>query len=222
MENHISIGKAAKYLGVSINTLRVWEKKKILVPERTPTGHRRYKMSQVESFEGKKYSRIQNTVFLYARVSTQKQADAGNLDRQIRRLTEYASNNKYAIQAVFRDIANGLNENRKGLQKLLKAVKETNNALVIIEYKDRLARFGYAYLEKYISDFGGHIVVIEKKDVDEQQELVEDLIAVTTSFSARIYGKSGGRVAKKLSKVIESEVTASEDNGDGDNPGTDS
>ncbi|WP_042315173.1 MerR family DNA-binding transcriptional regulator [Desulfofarcimen acetoxidans] len=118
MENHISIGKAAKYLGVSINTLRVWEKKKILVPERTPTGHRRYKMSQVESFEGKKYSRIQNTVFLYARVSTQKQADAGNLDRQIGRLT-------------------------------------------------------------------------------------------------------GGRAAKKLSKVIEGEVTASEDNGDGDNPGTD-
>ncbi|WP_042315294.1 MerR family DNA-binding transcriptional regulator [Desulfofarcimen acetoxidans] len=144
MENYISIGKAAKYLGVSINTLRVWEKKKILVPERTPTGHRRYKMSQVGSFEGKKYSRIQNTVFLYARVSTQKQADAGNLDRQIGRLTEYASNNKYAIQAVFRDIASGLN------------------------------------------------------------------------------GKRGGRVAKKLSKVIESEVTTSEDNGDGNNPGTDS
>jgi predicted site-specific integrase-resolvase len=144
MENHISIGKAAKYLGVSINTLRVWEKKKILVPERTPTGHRRYKISQVESFEGKKYSRIQSTLFLYARVSTQKQADAGNLDRQIGRLTEYASNNKYAIQAVFRDIASGLN------------------------------------------------------------------------------GKRGGRVAKKLSKVIESEVTASEDNSDGDNPGTDS
>jgi predicted site-specific integrase-resolvase len=52
--------------------------------------------------------------------------------------------------------------------------------------------------------------------------LVEDLIAVTTSFSARIYEKRGGRVAKKLSKVIESEVTTSEDNGDGDNPGTDS
>jgi len=31
MENYISIGKAAKYLGVSVNTLRVWEKKKILI-----------------------------------------------------------------------------------------------------------------------------------------------------------------------------------------------
>ncbi|WP_242652573.1 hypothetical protein [Desulfofarcimen acetoxidans] len=59
-------------------------------------------------------------------------------------LLEYASNNKYAIQAVFHDIASGLN------------------------------------------------------------------------------GKRGGRVAKKLSKVIESEVTTSEDNGDGNNPGTDS
>jgi Predicted site-specific integrase-resolvase len=219
MENYISIGKAAKYLGVSVNTLRVWEKKKILVPERTPTGHRRYKMSQVDSFEVKKYRRVQNTVFLYARVSTKKQADAGNLDRQVGRLTEYATTNKYVIQAVFRDIASGLNENRKGLQKLLEAVKETDNALVIIEYKDRLARFGYAYLQKYINDFGGQIVVIEEKDVNEQQELVEDLIAITTSFSARIYGKRGGRVAKKLAQVIESEVTASENNNDGNNPG---
>lgn len=219
MENYISIGKAAKYLGVSINTLRVWEKREILIPERTPTGHRRYKMSQVESFEVKKYSRVQKNVFLYARVLTQKQADAGNLDRQIGRLAEYATTNKYVIQSVFRDIASGLNENRKGLQKLLEAVKETDNALVIIEYKDRLARFGYAYLKKYISDFGGQIIVVEEKDVNEQQELVEDLIAITTSFSARIYGKRGGRVAKKLAQVIGSEVTASEDNGDGDYSG---
>lgn len=219
MENYISIGKVAKYLGVSVNTLRVWEKKKILVPERTPTGHRRYKMSQIESFEVKKYSRVQNTVFLYARVSTQKQADAGNLDRQVGRLTEYATTNKYVIQAVFRDIASGLSENRKGLQKLLEAVKETDNALVIIEYKDHLAQFGYAYLKKYINDFGGQIVVIEENDVNEQQELVEDLIAITTSFSARIYGKRGGRVAKKLAQVIEREVTASEDYGDGNNSG---
>lgn len=219
MERYISIGKAAKYLGVSINTLRVWEKKEILVPERTPTGHRRYKMSQVDSFEVRKYSRVQKTVFLYARVSTQKQADAGNLDRQVGRLTEYATTNKHVIQAVFRDIASGLNENRKGLQKLLEAVKETDNALVIIEYKDRLARFGYEYIKKYISDFGGQVVIVEEKDVNEQQELVEDLIAITTSFSARIYGKRGGRVAKKLAEAIESEVTASENNSDGDNSG---
>ena len=218
MEKWLSIGKAAKQLGVSITTLRLWEKKGILTPQRTPTGHRRYNISQIEAFNVKKYNCKQQAVFIYARVSTQKQADAGNLDRQVGRLTEYAISNKYLIQDVFRDIAGGLNENRKGLQKLLEAVKENNNSLVLIEYKDRLARFGYAYLEKHIKDFGGQVVVVEEKEANEQQELVEDLIAITTSFSARIYGKRGGRVANKLVKVIKREVTAGENDGDGSNP----
>ena len=37
---HLSIGKAAKYLGVSIDTLRRWEKKGKLSTHRSPGGHR--------------------------------------------------------------------------------------------------------------------------------------------------------------------------------------
>ncbi|MFZ5596185.1 MAG: IS607 family transposase [Bacillota bacterium] len=44
----------------------------------------------------------------------------------------------------------------------------------------------------------------------QQEELEEDMIAIVTSFSARIYGKRGGRVAKKLTEFIEQEVTADE------------
>jgi|GEM_PF-5534211 len=42
---------------------------------------------------------------------------------------------------------------------------------------------------------------------------VEDMIAIVTSFSARIYGKRGGRVAKKLTELIEQEVAAGENHG---------
>lgn len=211
MEKWVSIGKASEILGVSISSLRAWERRGILIPNRTPTGHRRYKLSQIESFEIKKHQKASpDPVYLYARVSTQKQVDAGNLDRQIGRLTEYAVNNGYIIHKVFKDIASGLNENREGLQKLLQTVRENSNNLIIIEYKDRLARFGFVYLERYITDFGGQIVIVEEKEVNEQQELVEDLIAITTSFSARIYGKRGGRVAKKLTEVIKMEVSADE------------
>jgi predicted site-specific integrase-resolvase len=34
-------------------------------------------------------------------------------------------------------------------------------------------------------------------------ELVEDLIAIVRSFSARIYGSRGGEVAKKVALVLE-------------------
>ena len=41
--------------------------------------------------------------------------------------------------------------------------------------------------------FGVRVVVMEQTGKDDQQELVENLIAITTAFSARIYGKRGGK-----------------------------
>ena len=210
MEKYVSIGKAAKMLGVSISSLRLWEKRGLLVPERTPTGHRRYDADKLKTFDRKTVVSSERPVFIYARVSTQKQADAGNLDRQIGRLVSYAMSRGYNVNKVYKDIASGLNENRKSLQKMLKEIKDSEGALILIEYKDRLARFGYVYLEQYIRSFGGEIITVEEKEVNEQQELVEDLIAITTSFSAKIYDKRGGRVAKKLTKSIEEELNADE------------
>lgn len=44
-------------------------------------------------------------------------------------------------------------------------------------------------------------------------KLAEDMIAIVTNFSARIYGKRGGRVAKKLTELIEQEVATGENHG---------
>ena len=69
--------------------------------------------------------------------------------------------------------------------------------------------------------YGVTIEVIEtNEEKSPQEELVNDLISIVTSLSARLYGKRGGMVAKKLAKVIESEAPASENNSVGDNPGT--
>ena len=43
----LSISEAAKLKGVSTQTLRKWETSGKLIPERTPTGHRRYDLSQL-------------------------------------------------------------------------------------------------------------------------------------------------------------------------------
>jgi DNA-binding transcriptional MerR regulator len=42
-----SIGKAAKELGVSRDTLRRWEKAGKIIVERTPKGHRRYQLARL-------------------------------------------------------------------------------------------------------------------------------------------------------------------------------
>ena len=41
--------------------------------------------------------------------------------------------------------------------------------------------------------FGVRLVMMDETVKNDQQELVDDLIAITTSFSARIYGTRGGK-----------------------------
>ena len=43
-EQFVSIGKAAKMLGMSIDGLRKWEREGRLIPVRTMTNHRRYRV----------------------------------------------------------------------------------------------------------------------------------------------------------------------------------
>ncbi len=89
---------------------------------------------------------------------------------------------------------------------MLTAIKDKEADVVIIEYKDRLARFGYKYLEKYIEGNNSKIIVVEDSDNSgSQKELVNDLISIVTSFSARIYGKRGGqKVSESVKKVLKS------------------
>ena len=200
-EDYVSIGKAANFLGMSLEGLRKWERDGVLVPERTPTGHRRYRSSDLQALMHECTAPPdKQTCVIYARVSTKKQEDAGNLERQIGRLTSYAMREGWRIVAVITDTASGMNEHRKGIQRVLHMIATAQATKVVVEYKDRLARFGFSYLESYVEAFNGQIVVMDQEEKDEQQELVEDLIAITTSFSARIYGKRGG---EKLVEVVQ-------------------
>lgn len=204
----LRIGQAAKLLGITEQTLRNWEKQGHIESERTPTGHRRYSLGQLQRNIPDKNT---NKTLLYVRVSTKKQEQAGNLLRQKERLMNIAIEKHLHIVGVFEDVASGLNENRKGLQRLLKEVKTQEISYVLIEYKDRLARFGFHYISQYLNELGCQIIIAEEKQVSEEQELVDDLIAITTSFSARIYGKRGGKKILEKIKTTLKEVNRDED-----------
>ena len=197
----VSIGKAAKMLGMSIDGLRKWERDGRLIPVRTMTNHRRYRVADLHALM---HEEVQSPTrdtrcLLYARASTKKQQDAGNLDRQLGRLTAFAAEQRWTVVAALTDVASGLNEKRRGLHQLLDLARQQQVGIVAVEYRDRLARFGFAYLETFLHAFGVRVVVMEHTVKDDPQELVEDLIAITTSFSARIYGKRGG---KKMASTV--------------------
>ncbi len=192
--------EAAEKFGLSRRSLIRYEADGLIEPVRTPGGQRRYPESELLQLYGieTEVKQSGDKAGLYSRVSTRKQAESGNLERQTQRLKEYALIAGYDVFEVWEEIASGLNENRRQLLKLLKAIIAGKVNVVVVEYKDRLARFGYAYLELFCESHGARIEAIEEKaSDDENEELVKDLISVVTSSSARLYGRRGGRKAKK-------------------------
>ena len=66
---------------------------------------------------------------------------------------------------------------------------------VVIERPDRLARFGFNCLKKFLSAFGVKLIIINGNNEEKEKtiELAEDLVAIVTSFATKIYGKRGSK-----------------------------
>ena len=146
---------------------------------------------------------------IYARVSSHKQKKDGNLNRQIERLRSYCSAKGYKVVDVITDVASGLKEDRSGLLKLFDIVEKRQIDVVVVEFKDRLTRFGFEYLKRYFKSHGVKIEVIEETEKGYKEELVEDFVSIVISFAGRIYGKRSQKF-RKIKKVIE-EVTSGDD-----------
>jgi predicted site-specific integrase-resolvase len=142
-------------------------------------------------------------VAIYARVSSNTQRN--DLERQVDALKLWVSKNfPNAEYIVVTDIANGLNEDRRGLRKLIEMAKRKEIQAVVIAYRDRLTRFGFEYLKTLFNTLGVDVyVVLQEEPKDYIQELVEDFVEIVTSFASRIYGKRSKRYKEVVSCIGE-------------------
>ncbi|MBS7251216.1 MAG: IS607 family transposase [Candidatus Freyarchaeota archaeon] len=196
MEKLYTTGEVAKLFRVSYVAVKKWAYAGKIKFIKTPGGKYRYPESEVRRLLGELAPKGKAVV--YARVSSADQKE--DLERQKKRLLEYAESKGYLEVTVLEDIASGLNENRKGLAQLFELVSQKQVEAVFISHKDRLARFGFKYLEAFFSSHACRIEALNKEETKEpQQELVEDLVAIVTSFAGRIYGSR----SHKKQKVVE-------------------
>jgi putative resolvase len=97
------------------------------------------------------------------------------------------------------EVGSGLNGNRPKLAKLL---RDPHVTTIVVEHRDRLARFGVEYLSCALIATGRTIVVIDESEVVD--DLVRDMVEVPTSFGARLYGRrSAARKAKAAMAAAE-------------------
>jgi len=200
------ITEASEYLGVSINTLKAMADTGQIKCYKTNGGHRRFKREVLDEFTGvERKTAYDKVTMIYARCSTQKQKE--NLQRQKERLIAHAQGKQYVYE-VIEELSSGINEKRKGLHKLIRLIFEGRVERVLIEYKDRLARFGYEYLFLICKHTGVEIEIINDREKKYEEELAEDIMKILTCYSARYYGARGGRKkgSRKPVTAAETEV----------------
>lgn len=195
----ISIGKLAKELGVSRDTLRRWESIGKISSERTPKGHRRYDLHKIlGKFPQKSLSTRQTIV--YARVSSHDQKE--DLKRQVKLLSSFCASRGWTFE-VIQDLGSGLNYNKKGLKKLIKNICLGDIERLVLTHKDRLLRFGAELIFSLCEHFGVEVVLINKsEDSTFEDDLVSDVLEIITVFSARLYG-ARSRKNKKLIEALQ-------------------
>ena len=140
-------------------------------------------------------------VAIYTRVSSNE--NRRNLDAQATRLKEYSIARGYQIVEVVKEVGSGVNDNRKKLKKLLES---DSWGTIVVEHKDRLTRFGFNYIEILLNKEGRKIEVVNLAE-DEKSDLMQDLVSIIYSFSAKMYGlRRSKRKTEEIVKLLEKDT----------------
>lgn len=141
---------------------------------------------------------------IYARVSTSKRKTRGDLDRQISKTSTMVVGMNPKNLEIISDVAFGLNNNRRGLNKLIDMILAWEVDRVFVLYKDRLTRFGFYYLERICNNMGSQIIVLSetKNEKSIEEELAEDIVSIIYNFSGKLYGMRK-TVKDEVSKELE-------------------
>ncbi|MBQ8997598.1 MAG: IS607 family transposase, partial [Clostridium sp.] len=90
---------------------------------------------------------------------------------------------------VLKDIGSGLNYNKKGLIELIRLIETNQIDRLIINYKDRLLRFGSEIIFEMCKWHNVEVVIVsEDESKTYEEELVDDVLSIITVFSAKLYG----------------------------------
>ena len=191
----MTIGEAAKVLGVSITTLRRWEKEGRLQPDEiTPGGHRRYDVAKLRPALYRLQRSDRKTV-AYARVSSH--AQKADLERQKQVLEMYCASQGWTFK-VISDLGSGMNYHKQGLKQLLNAILQDEVGRLVITHKDRLLRFGAELVFAICEAKQVEVVILNQgEDTSFEEDLAKDVLEIITVFSARLYG-SRSRKNQKL------------------------
>ena len=168
----------AKTQGVSESTARNWYRDgKLPVPARKVGG-----LILIDVDGSGSVPEHGGRTVVYARVSSSDQKP--DLDRQVSRVTQWCTDQGWAVGDVVTEVGSALNGHRR---KFLALLRDKSATRIVVEHRDRFARFGSEYVNAALEADSRELVVVDPAEVDD--DLVRDMTELLTSMCARLYGK---------------------------------
>ncbi|MET8308407.1 IS607 family transposase [Micromonospora sp. NPDC005173] len=135
----------------------------------------------------------QGQVVVYARVSSVDQR--ADLDRQVARVAAWVTGQNMVVSSVVTEVGSALNGRGK---KFLGLLRDPSVTTIVVEHRDRFARFGAEYVEAALAAQGRRLLVADPAEVDD--DLVRDVTEILTSLCARLYGRRAA--ANRASRAV--------------------
>jgi putative resolvase len=110
----------------------------------------------------------------YCRVSSADQRD--DLERQAGRVAQECGRRGISLDSTITEVGSGLDGSRVQLRELL---SDPTVTMIVVEHRDRLARFGVEHLQAALSATGRSIIVLNPGEVKD--DLVRDIAAQSTT-----------------------------------------
>ena len=175
-KEYLRVGEAAKLLKVTPQTVRKYRDDGLIKGYKTPGGQTLYNKKELEAYlYGEPIEKNSPTrVVHYARSSN---GSKKLIESQLDKLREKYGEPLYEI----RDTGSGLNENRKGLSKLMDLAEEEKIDLIRVKVE----------------------VAFENDKKTLNEELMDDFMSLIASFSGKFYRMRGYAEQEKLLKKAE-------------------
>ena len=194
MDDYVPTKTARQLLGITSQTLRNWADKGKIHTIFTPSAIRLYSRKDLCNILGVPYSSTEKRKIAYCRVSSPKQKE--DLERQ----KDFFRTN-YPNYEVVTDIGSGINWKRKGFCSLLESAMQGDIEEIVVAHRDRLCRFAFDLVKFIFETKQVKLTVLDGKEYQsENTELADDILSIVHVYSCRNMGKR--RYQKQKNKDI--------------------
>lgn len=165
---------AKQILNVTSQTLRNWDKNKLIRTIRTPTGVRMFNKHDIEMIiTNKKLS--EKITACYCRCIHKE--DENHLQNQIQTITNY-----YPDVMVFSDICISSEWNRPDFKKLITLVANNKVSKLIITNENVISRVSYPLVKLFCDLHETEIIIIDEHNEYWVENTVKEFIKVVKTF----------------------------------------